>query len=131
VLGAIIALGLLAAATGRRWLTYAWVLGLVAMSGLALYDMWQWGYQYGHNLDPKAAISIPDMTYQPPLIGFKQLLNFGAWSLPDIGGWVLGAALMVGVAVSAVELCLSRPNASNVFCRWVSRRAAEPRPVGV
>jgi copper chaperone NosL len=32
------------------------------------------------------------MSYQPPLIGYKQLLNFGAWSVPDTGGWIFIAA---------------------------------------
>ena len=32
------------------------------------------------------------MAYQPPLIGYKQLLNFGAYSIPDVGGWMLVAA---------------------------------------
>ena len=31
------------------------------------------------------------MSYQPPLIGYKQLLNFGAYSIPDTGGWMLTA----------------------------------------
>jgi copper chaperone NosL len=40
------------------------------------------------------------MTYSPPLIGFKQLLNFGAYSIPDIGGWMMvgiGLALLLGL----------------------------------
>ncbi|MGB4961229.1 MAG: nitrous oxide reductase accessory protein NosL [Saprospiraceae bacterium] len=56
---------------------------------LAMYDFWRWEYEYGHNLDPTAAIIVPGMAYQPPLIGFKQLLNFGAYSIPDIGGWMM------------------------------------------
>lgn len=52
-------------------------------------DFYLWEYDYGHNLDPNAAIVVPGMTYQPPLIGFKQLLNFGAYSYPDIGGWIM------------------------------------------
>ena len=55
---------------------------------IAMIDFWRWEYNYGHNLDPKAAIIVPGMSYQPPLIGFKQLLNFGAFSVPDIGGWL-------------------------------------------
>jgi copper chaperone NosL len=36
------------------------------------------------------------MSYQPPLIGYKQLLNFGAYSIPDIGGWMLtGAGILL------------------------------------
>jgi copper chaperone NosL len=55
---------------------------------IAMIDFWRWEYNYGHNLDPNAAIIVPGMAYQPPLIGFKQLLNFGAYSIPDIGGWL-------------------------------------------
>ncbi len=59
---------------------------------LAGVDFYRWNYEYGHNLDPNAAIVVPGMAYQPPLIGYKQLLNFGAYSIPDIGGWMLFAA---------------------------------------
>jgi hypothetical protein len=59
---------------------------------LAAIDFYRWNYEYGHNLDPNAAIKVPGMAYQPPLIGYKQLLNFGAYSIPDIGGWMLTAA---------------------------------------
>ena len=65
---------------------------------IAMVDFWRWEYNYGHNLDPTAAIIVPGMAYQPPLIGFKQLLNFGAYSVPDIGGWlfVVSGLLMAG-----------------------------------
>lgn len=56
---------------------------------LAAFDFYRWNYEYGHNLDPNAAIKVPGMAYQPPLIGYKQLLNFGAYSIPDTGGWFL------------------------------------------
>ena len=49
-------------------------------------DFYRWNYNYGHNLDPNAAIIVPGMSYQPPLIGYKQLLNFGAYSMPATGG---------------------------------------------
>ncbi len=55
---------------------------------IAMADFWRWEYAYGHDLNPNAAIIVPGMAYQPPLIGFKQLLNFGAYSIPDIGGWL-------------------------------------------
>lgn len=61
----------------------------VALSGI---DFYRWNYEYGHNLDPNAAIIVPGMAYQPPLLGYKQLLNFGAYSIPDVGGWMLTAA---------------------------------------
>ena len=70
------------------------VFGIVAMV-----DFWKWEYNYGHNLNPEAAIRVPGMAYQPPLIGYKQLLNFGAYSVPDIGGWIFIAA---GVVIGAL-----------------------------
>jgi copper chaperone NosL len=68
---------------------------------LAGVDFYRWNYEYGHNLDPNAAIVVPGMAYQPPLIGYKQLLNFGAYSIPDVGGWMLitsGILLFIIVA---------------------------------
>ena len=52
---------------------------------IAMVDFWRWEYNYGHTLDPNAAIVVPGMAYQPPLIGFKQLLNFSAWAFPAAG----------------------------------------------
>ncbi|MFZ4770255.1 MAG: nitrous oxide reductase accessory protein NosL [Ferruginibacter sp.] len=80
----------------RKWL-YVLFFMFVSFGVLAMYDFWRWEYDYGHNLSPDAAIIVPGMAYQPPLIGFKQLLNFGAYSMPDIGGWIfiaVGATLL-------------------------------------
>lgn len=62
---------------------------------IAMIDFWRWEYDYGHHLNEDAAIKVPGMTYQPPLIGYKQLLNFGAYSFPDIGGYVFISAGLV------------------------------------
>ncbi|HSR15952.1 MAG TPA: hypothetical protein VLL51_09380, partial [Gemmatimonadales bacterium] len=61
LIGGLIGLGLITAAAGRRALLYAWtgLFSLLALAGLA--DFWKWGYDYGHNLDPTAAIRIPGM----------------------------------------------------------------------
>jgi copper chaperone NosL len=32
---------------------------------------------------------VEGMSYQPPLIGYKELLNFLAYSGPDTGSWIL------------------------------------------
>jgi len=73
----------------------------VAFAGL--YDFWRWEYDYGHDLDPTAAIRIPGMSYQPPLVGGKQLLNFHATSWPDLGGWAAIAAVTVIVVIAVME----------------------------
>nr|WP_295924961.1 nitrous oxide reductase accessory protein NosL [uncultured Dyadobacter sp.] len=77
-----------AAVWGKRAGGYV-AIALFALFGIAaMIDFWKWEYDYGHNLSPDAAIIVPGMSYQPPLIGFKQLLNFGAFSMPAAGGWV-------------------------------------------
>lgn len=108
ILGLLIGWGLAAALTGRRWMVCGW-FGLLALAAVAgLVDFYAWGYDYGHNLDAeRAIIKIPGMTYQPPLIGSKQLLNFEATSLPALGGWI---AILVGL--TAAWRC------------WVERRGA-------
>ncbi len=97
----VAALCLVLALIGKWWSAVAYWLVLALADSLALYDFWRWGYDYGHNLDPTAPIVIPGMAYQPPVIGYKKLLNFEAWSLPDVGGWILmgvtGISLLVVV----------------------------------
>ena len=103
ILAGLIALGLLTAAIGRRTLLYGWTIVFVIVATVGLADFWYWGYDYGHNLDPTAAIKIPGFSYQPPVFGSKQLLNFTANSWPGLGGWAIVAALGIGVWLSVVE----------------------------
>src|SRR5688572_29594812 len=89
ILGFFIVLGLAISFIGSRKLLF-WYLILSVIAGIAaLVDFYMWGYDYGHNLDPTAAIQVPGLSYQPPIIGHKKLLNFDAYSYPDTGGWVL------------------------------------------
>ncbi len=112
VVAGLLVLGLAAAAAGRRPLLYLWtgLFALVAAAGLA--DFWKWGYEYGHTLDPTAAIKVPGMSYQPPLIGTKQLLNFQATSWPAGGGWAVIAALALAVALCVREWRTARRTAA-------------------
>lgn len=102
VIGLILA-GLAVAIAGRRRLLYAYVGILLAVAIAGLYDFWRWEYDYGHDLDPTAAIRIPGMSYQPPLIGGKQLLNFHATSWPDVAGWTAIAAVAAIMVVLVRE----------------------------
>ena len=104
--------GLVVAAVGRRGLLtgYASLLVLFSLAGLA--DFYKWSYDYGHNLDPHAAIKVPGMSYQPPLIGSKQILNFHATSWPASGGWVLIGAVGLIVGLALLEHRRSRAAAA-------------------
>ena len=91
VLGFFILFGLAVAITGNRKLLFSYLILSVIAGISALVDFYLWGYDYGHNLDKTAAIQVPGLSYQPPVIGHKKLLNFDAFSYPDTGGWVLVA----------------------------------------
>ena len=108
IVGFLIAFGLATAAIGQRLLLWSFVLLLFATGIAALVDFYLWGYNYGHNLDPSAAINIPGMSYQPPLIGTKQLLNFTAFSGPDVGGWIFMVSALIAVGTLGYELYLNK-----------------------
>jgi copper chaperone NosL len=99
LVGIIIGVGLLTSAIGKRFMLVSFFSVLIAAGIGALVDFYKWGYDYGHNLNPDAPIKIEGMSYQPPLIGTKVLLNFTAFSGPDIGGWIF---MGVGISVFAI-----------------------------
>ena len=103
IVAGLIVTGVLVALIGRRRLLAVWVTSFAALGVTGLYDFWRWGYTYGHNLDVEnAIITVPGMTYQPPLIGSKQLLNFTATSWPASGTYVLALAFLLGVSALVV-----------------------------
>jgi copper chaperone NosL len=103
VLAGLITLGLLVALVGRRGPLYLWLQLIVLGAVAGLVDFYRWGYTYGHQLDEHAAIKVPGMSYQPPVIGTKQLLNFNASSWPDLGAWIAVACLVIGLTVAVLE----------------------------
>ena len=103
LVGSVIVGGLIVAALGSRLLLLTWAGGFAGVAAVGLADFWRWTYDYGHNLDyENAIIKVPGMTYQPPLIGTKQLLNFTASSWPAAGGWLAFAAMALVVAAVVI-----------------------------
>lgn len=123
VLGTLVIFGLGCVFAGtKRWLwCFVSILAIGALAGLV--DFYRWGYEYGHNLDPNAAIQVPGMTYQPPIIGYKNLLNFTAYSGPDIGGWIMIAAGMLAGGLLVWEQWLRG--------RWPRSRATAATATGL
>lgn len=99
IFGFLIVSGLGIAFWGNRTALLIWIILFVLLAIAGLVDFYLWGYDYGHNLNPDAAIKIPGMTYQPPLIGSKQLLNINATSLPGPGFYI--SVLSMGLAAFA------------------------------
>lgn len=98
------------ALVSKRVLLYTLFIVFVSFGVLSMIDFYRWNYNYGHNLDPNAAIVVPGMAYQPPLLGYKQLLNFGAYSTPDTGGWLFIVAGLCILAAVVIETKLFQEN---------------------
>jgi copper chaperone NosL len=96
--GAVAGACLLAAFARRRW-TAAVPLGLmVVLAGFGFWTMQRRLYQFGHDLDPTAAIRIDPFT--PPMLGNNQIAQFATYAyfdwgtiLPIIGAVLVGAVL--------------------------------------
>ena len=109
IVGLLVATGAAVALAGRRALAWIWLGAFVLLGVAGMVDFYRWGYDYGHDLDQEnAIIKVPGMTYQPPLIGSKKLLNFTATSLPAAGAII--ATLSLGLGVTA--LLIGRPPAA-------------------
>lgn len=99
IVGVLIASGVLTAVIGKRKLIVVWLVLLIAAGALGMYDFYLWEYDYGHNLDSRAPIKVPGMSYQPPLLGSKQLLNITAYSCPSVGFYlIIVSSALAGLA---------------------------------
>jgi copper chaperone NosL len=102
---------LVALVNKRKWLS-GLLISFVLFGIIAMADFYRWNYNYGHDLDPNAAIQVPGMSYQPPLIGYKQLLNFGAYSIPDTGGWIF---ISVGLLLLTAVIIQFKKNKKSIY----------------
>lgn len=94
---------IIVALIGRKKPLYILFGLFLFFSVISMVDFYRWNYNYGHDLDPHAAIKVPGMAYQPPLIGYKQLLNFGAYSIPDKGGVLFITAGLLSLLAVLIE----------------------------
>ncbi len=118
IYGGLVLAGYLTALLRKKWLLRVWAGSLILFAIAGFTDFYLWEYEYGHHLDPRAAIKVEGMSYQPPLIGYKQLLNFLAGSFPDSGGWAagLGGAIVLFVLVAEHRTGRSRSRKAAAFC---------------
>lgn len=87
----------------KKTFYYIWSGAFMLLALYSFIDFYRWEYDYGHNLDPNAPIQVPGMSYQPPLIGYKKLLNFEVLSQPDVGGWCFIAAGLLMTTICIYE----------------------------
>jgi copper chaperone NosL len=103
----IIAMSVLGILTGftdnpRFWIF--WIVVLMILGALGIYDFYLWEYNYGHNLAGDAPIKVPGMVYQPPLIGSKKLLNFNAISYPYWGSFFVLIPVILGLVACRLKM---------------------------
>lgn len=101
---------LLASLVRRSWAT---ALPLVCMSLLAGYGFWSMQhrlYQFGHDLDPTAAITIEPFT--PPMLGQNQIAQFASYSYFS---WGTVLPLIAGALIVAVLITDLRPGRPRVL----------------
>lgn len=108
VIGFMIGFGILAAVLGNFKLVIAWFVLMIILGIIGLVDFYLWGYDYGHNLSPDAPIKVPGMSYQPPVIGCKQLLNIKACSWPYTGSIFIGFSMLLAGGAAWYEKTKNR-----------------------
>jgi len=114
VMRGVLLLGLAVGILGMRKLLMIWLIVFLLVAIAGFVDFYLWGYDYGHNLDLEhAIIKVPGMSYQPPLIGNRKLLNFTATSLPGSGGWVAIGSFLTGLGLCVYEIRRHRKVAVN------------------
>ncbi|WP_375580015.1 hypothetical protein ABWH96_02820 [Marivirga tractuosa] len=99
----MMAIGLISLVLNKAWAYLSWFIIIAILGALGIYDFYLWLYDYGHNLDPKAPIKVPGMTYMPPLLGEKDLLNFYVTSYPHLGSGFLGLSTILSFAAFWVK----------------------------
>lgn len=95
--------GVIVALIGRRKLVLGWSVLLMVGGAVGILDFYLWLVKFGTNLSPEAPIKVPGMTYIPPLLGYKTLLNFEALSLPALGS----AGIFLAIVISLLVYILS------------------------
>lgn len=138
IIGGFALLALVALFIKKKVGLYIWFIAFVLFGIISMVDFWRWEYNYGHNLNPNAAIIVPGMAYQPPLIGFKQLLNFGAYSIPDMGGWLIITAGLLVLIAFLYELKVFNKKRKNTVLPFIcivlmfsSCNSQQPSPISI
>jgi copper chaperone NosL len=85
ILGGILILGVASSFPGNKNFRLVFLIFTLILLCLAMVDFYLWEYEYGHNLAEDAPIQIEGGSFQPPLIGQKNIVNFMVKSYPMIG----------------------------------------------
>jgi hypothetical protein len=85
ILGILLVLGVISSFPPKKIYRLIFLLLTLTLLSLAIYDFYLWEYRYGHDLSEDAPIKIEGGSFQPPLIGKKNIANFVVESFPMNG----------------------------------------------
>lgn len=85
ILGGLLLTGMIVPFMKNRSYRLIYLVLTLSLFMLAIYDFYLWEYNFGHDLAPDAPIQIDEGSFQPPLIGQKNIANFIVRSIPMIG----------------------------------------------
>src|SRR5690606_21614658 len=99
---------ILTALLARRILVDLLFGALILVEIVARVDVRRWRSDYGNILAPTPPLIVPAAAAQPPLLGYKQLLDFLGFSITDIGGWIVIVCGLVLTYCSVAEWRIAR-----------------------
>jgi hypothetical protein len=85
--GVFALLGLRAIVIGKMSKLVDIVVLFVYFGLFSLWSFYRRLYDYGHNLDPTAAVKVKPFT--PPLFGTHQIANFTVTNMPELGSYLM------------------------------------------
>jgi copper chaperone NosL len=96
VIGLIAVLTLRAAVVGRLGSVLDVIVISLYFAGFSVWSFWYKLTYYGHNLDPRASVTVDPFT--PPVFGHRMVGQFEVWSYPAFGTYFFLAfgLLLVG-----------------------------------
>ncbi len=108
IISIFIILGFLAAWLDKKKMYLFWTVSFIIVLIIGIVDFYLWEYDYGHSLNPNAPMKFEDASFQPPLIGKKEILNFTAYSLPHIAGYLIILASIISVYATSLSFKTSK-----------------------
>lgn len=99
--------GIVVALWNKLRVIQLWCLALLLFALIGLYDFYSWEYRFGHELSEDAPMKLEE-SYQPPLIGTKQILSITASSWPSTAGYSFSVAALLSFIILARSLRSSR-----------------------
>jgi hypothetical protein len=83
-----------------RWIAWLPLAGMVALAAAGLGVMHYRLWQFGHQLDPQAPITIDPFT--PPMVGLNQIAQFASYSYFSWGFYLpVAAGVLVALVIAA------------------------------